>query len=87
MNIQGLDDNRSVNVRIDDEATLTFQLENDNDGISWQEKCGRASSTILSNAPPFLPKSVSDDKLKVAPTKLRDIGTYVIGVKQIRYSR
>ena len=44
-------------------------------------KCGRAHQTTISNAPPFVPKSISDDKLTIAPTHKYDIGTYVVGVK------
>ena len=45
-----------------------------------------AHTTTISNAPPFLPKSLSKDKLLIAPTQVNDIGTYVVGVKQVRNS-
>ena len=73
-------------MRLDDEATIIFKLGSDEHGISWQVKCGRPHSTTLSNAPPFLPKSLSDDKLKIAPIEKYHIGTYVVGVKQVRNS-
>ena len=68
-------------MRLDDEATLIFKLGNDDHDISWQVKCGRSHSTTISNAPPFLPTSITDDQLIIAPTEKYHIGTYVVGVK------
>ena len=80
-NIQGLDSDGSVTVRVDDEATLIFKLGNDDRDISWKVKCGRLLSTTLSNTPSFLPNIIDDDKLVIKPTEEHHIGTYVVGAK------
>ena len=76
-NIQGLDEEGSLNIRLDDEKTLVPELELDSDGSSWEIYCGRISRTVLLNAPNFVTQSLKNGTISVKPTELRHLGFHI----------
>ena len=64
---------------------LTSEFITRHPGTFGRSKLGpKGTQAVIDGAysdTPFLPKSISDDKLLIAPTHMADIGTYVVGLK------
>ena len=53
-NLSGLEADGSLTLNLDDEVELVAQMQDDDEGTSWTVACGKASQTILHNAPDFV---------------------------------
>ena len=81
-NIQGLGEEGSLNIQLDEEKTLVPELEDDQDGNSWEFSCGRIARTSLYNQPDFVTLSSKDGNIYVKPTEKRNLGMHLILVQQ-----
>jgi len=67
-------------LNLDDEIALITQLEDDEEGNSWNAACGIASQTTLYNAPDFVNYNKNDKRIVLKPIELNHIGLFIIGV-------
>ena len=86
-NMEGLDDDGSLTMRLDEEAELNPELEIDSHGNSWKVSCGPVSRTVLLKAPHFVTYDQKEHIISVKPNRIEDLGLHLILVKQFRMSK
>ena len=77
-NMEGLDDDGSLTMRLDEEATLLPEIEQDTGGNSWKVSCGSVSRTVLLKEPEFVTYNDKKHTIDVKPFELEHLGLHLI---------
>ena len=76
--MEGLDDDGSLTMRLDEEAILMPEIEQDSHGNSWKVSCGSVSRTVLLKAPDFATYNDKKHTIDVKPFELEHLGLHLI---------